>query len=113
MVEKLYSKDTLQNTVYYKRFKQALTELDTLEDHQFTHSEAQKQLRGDNTVMVIPRSKYDEIIPLFEQLEKEDESKKRTIIRRKIETYTCSIRKYSYKDYLSPIDHYRKTTHGK
>src|SRR5699024_10906324 len=62
---------------------------------------------------VIPRSKYDEIIHLFEELEAEREKRKRTQIRRKIELYTCSVRKNSYINHLSSIDYYRQTKNGK
>lgn len=113
MVEKLYSEQELKETNFYDKFKQALAELDRTEDYMITFEEAQKILRGDQTVMVIPRKVYDEIIPLFEQLETEPDQRKRIEIRREIERYTCSVRKNSFKNDLSPIDHYRQTKSGR
>lgn len=113
MVEELYSKASLQGTKFYEEFLSALNELDYMEDHTLSHEEAQKQLRGDQSVMVIPRAKYDEIITLFEKLEVENDKRKRTEIRRKIELYTCSVNRYSYEKFLQPIDHYRQTKSGK
>lgn len=113
MVSDLYSEERLEGTEFYREFKRAMEELDYLDDYLFTHQEAQKQLRGDNSVMVIPRSIYDEIIPLFEELEVEQDKSKRTELRRKIELYTCSVSKYTYKKYLQPIDHFRQTSKGK
>lgn len=113
MVEELYSEEKLNGTKFYEKFKDALKVLETLDDHIYTHDEAQKELRGDNSVMVIPRTVYDEIIPLFEELEEEQEKSKRTEIRRKIELHTCSVSKYTYRKYLQPIDHFRRTLKGK
>ena len=112
MVEHLYSKQTLRNTKFYDEFNKALDELDYMEDHIVSYTEAQKQLRGDQSVMVIPRSIYDDIIPLFERLETEESSRKRTKLRREIERYTCSVRKQSYYNDLSSIDRYRQTKSG-
>ena len=113
MVERLYSQETLRDTKFYKEFVCALNKLDYMEDHQITHKKAQKQLRGDQSVTVIPRAIYDEIIPLFERLELENNKSRRTELRREIELYTCSINKYSFDKYLQSIDHYRQTKHGK
>jgi len=113
MVDELYSKETLQGTKFYEEFKKAMNDLEYMEDHIISNTDAQKQLRGDQSVMVIPRSKYDEIIHLFEELEAEREKRKRTQIRRKIELYTCSVRKNSYINHLSSIDYYRQTKNGK
>lgn len=113
MVEQLYSKELLEGTKYYGKFVQAMNEIDMMEDHVRTYQEAQKELRGDNSVMVIPRVVYDEIIPLFEALEIEQDKRERTEIRREIERHTCSVSKYTYNKYLNPIDHYRQTDRGK
>lgn len=111
MVEKLYSKDKLKDTNYYKEFIDALEKLD-LEDYILTNKEAQAQLRGADSVLAIPRKVFDEIIPLFEQLEAEEDKQKRTNLRREIEAYTCSVRRNAFRNHLTPIDFYRKTKHG-
>lgn len=113
MVENLYSKETLKDTKFYAEFKKALRELEYIEDYKITFKEAQRILRGDELVMVIPRKVYDDIIPLFERLETEEEQRKRIAIRREIERYTCSVSKGIYEPYLKPIDHFRKTGSGK
>lgn len=113
MVEHLYSRKTLEGTEFYDKFQQALKELDHIEDYQISFSEAQKTLRGDNSVTIIPRKTYDHIIPLFEQLETEVNQSRRIEIRREIERYTCTVSKRMFKDALSPIDHYRQTKNGK
>jgi len=112
LVEKLYSKETIASTKFYQDFINALKQLDYMEDYQVTHSEAQKILRGDESIQVIPREIFDQIIPLFEQLELETDSIKRTEIRREIERYTCSVNKRMFKNYLETIDYYRKTKSG-
>lgn len=113
MVEKLYSKETLIGTNFYRDFQKAMLELEQIEDHTYTYQDAQKLLRGDHAVMVIPRKVYDSIIHLFEKLEVEYDQKKRVQIRREIESFTCSVNKYRYKQHLYPIEHYRKTKSGK
>lgn len=113
MVERLYSKEQLEGTEFYEKFKKALLELENLDDHIWTYQESQKELRGEKAVTVIPRSIYDKIIPLFETLEGEEDKSKRTELRREIERYTCSVSKYMFRKYLEPIEHYRKTEKGK
>lgn len=113
MVEQLYSRTELEGTAFYEEFQQALKELDHIEDYIVSSAEAQKILRGDQSVTVIPRQTYDCIIPLFEQLEAEVDQRKRIEIRREIERYTCSVSKSMFRDALDPIDHYRQTKSGK
>lgn len=113
MVETLYSKEKLGHTEFYEKFQSAINQLDYMEDYQISHSEAQAILRGDESVLVIPRKIYDQIIPLFEQLEVEEEPKQRSNIRREIERYTCSVNKKIFQKHLHPIDHYRQTKDGR
>ena len=111
MVETLYSKEKLQGTTYYRQFQTALRQLN-FEDYTLSHHEAQAQLRGTDNVLIIPREIFDGIIHLFEQLEVEENKRKRTDLRREIETHTCSVRKSAFKKYLTSIDFYRKTKYG-
>lgn len=112
MVEALYSVENLQGTKFYKRFQSALKELDNIEDYQISFKEAQSILRGDESVLVIPRIIYDQIIPLFEELEMAENPKRRNELRREIEKYTCSVNKRMFRNSLYPIEHYRKTENG-
>ncbi len=113
MVENLYSRKVLEGTQFFESFQQGLKELDHIEDYIYSFDEAQKILRGEQSVTVIPRQTYDNIIPLFEQLETECEQHKRIEIRREIERYTCSVSKSMFRGYLSPLDHCRQTKSGK
>lgn len=113
MVEKLYGLENLQNTKFYDKFQKALNELDYMEDYQISYQEAQSILRGDEAVLVIPRKIYDEILYLFEELEREDDQKQRNKLRREIEKYTCSVNKRTFYKFLYPIDHYRQTKSGR
>lgn len=112
MIETLYSVKNLEHTNYYKKFQSALKELDYMEDYQVSYQEAQKILRGDESVLVIPRKIYDEIIPLFEELEVAEKPARRNELRREIEKYTCSVNKKMFRNSLYPIDHFRKTKYG-
>lgn len=112
MVSKLYSRSTLEGTKYYEEFRKALHQLN-LEDYTLSHQEAQKQLRGSDSITVIPRSIYDHLTDLFIELEKEPDKIKRSKIRRMIDLYTCSVNKYAFQKYIQPIDFYRKTKSGK
>jgi CRISPR-associated endonuclease/helicase Cas3 len=113
MVKNVYSKEELIKTKFYKEFKQALHKLDYLKDYEYTNEEAQKLLRNMKTELVIPRVVYDEIIPLFEQLEVEEDKKKRITLRRQIEEYTVSVPLSMFSRSISPIEHVRKTKDGR
>src|SRR5690625_2664128 len=112
MVTELYSKERLEGTKYYETFKEALRHLE-FEDYVLSHNEAQKQLRGSDSVMVIPRSIYDQLTDIFIQLEKEQDKMKRSKLRRIIELHSCSVNRRAFQKYLQPIDFYRQTKSGK
>lgn len=113
MVDTLYSKSTLAGTKFLESFQKAMNELDYMEDYQITSEEAQKILRGENSVTVIPRQVYDSILPIIERLETEPDQRKRTEIRREIERYTCSVNLRTFQKDLQPLDHYRQTANRK
>lgn len=112
MVAELYSIERLEGTKYYEEFRKALSQLD-FEDYTLSHNEAQRQLRGAESVLVIPRNIYDKLTDIFIQLETEDNKRKRTEIRRIIDSYTCNVNKHTFRNYLHPVDFYRKTRTGK
>lgn len=113
LVKTIYSKGELQGTKFYEEFRHAVHKLDNLEDYQYTSDEAQKALRGDQSSTVMPRSIYDQIINLFEDLEMEMDPKERTRIRREIDNYTVSVPNYKYKNSRSNIDYYQTGKDGK
>ncbi|WP_164668054.1 CRISPR-associated helicase Cas3' [Virgibacillus doumboii] len=113
LVKRIYSKEELNGTKFYEDFQHAVHKLNHLEDYQYTNDEAQKILRGIQSVNVIPRNIYDELIDLLEALEKEKDSKKRTGLRLEIDKYTLSIPDYKHKNERTPIDFYQTGKDGR
>ncbi|MFD1361707.1 CRISPR-associated helicase Cas3' [Lentibacillus salinarum] len=113
LVKKIYSKEELQGTKFYEQFNNAVHKLNYLEDYQYTNDEAQEILRGIQSVTVIPRVIYDEIIDLLEALEKELNSQDRTRLRREVDNYTVSIPKHKYRSERTPIDLYQTGKDGR
>lgn len=114
LVKKIYSKEELQHTEFYKKFKDALQRLDYLDDYQYSNEDAQNILRGEQNITVIPRSIYDEIFDKLEKLESESDSRKRTKLRREISKYTVSIRRTKeVNNLIMPIDFYQSGKDGK
>src|SRR5699024_9649472 len=108
LVKKIYSIEELKDTQFYKTFQDAVTKLDVVPDYKYTNEDAQKILRGNNSKTDIPRERYDQIYDLSEQLEKEQDAKARSDLRREIEKYTLSVPIYQYKDKYSPVDFYQE-----
>ncbi|SFA87748.1 CRISPR-associated endonuclease/helicase Cas3 [Lentibacillus halodurans] len=113
LVKKIYSKEELKGSKFYQDFIHAVHKLNHLEDYQYTNEEAQKILRGIQSVNVIPRNIYDEIIGLLETLEIEKDSQERTKLRRKIEGFMVSVPKHKYKSERTPIDFYQTGKDGR
>lgn len=61
LVAKLYSKDMLEGTEFYNKFREALRVLDAMEPGKLTGNEAQAILRKIESVTAVPRVIYDEI----------------------------------------------------
>jgi CRISPR-associated endonuclease/helicase Cas3 len=98
LVQKLYSKEYLEGTEFYKEFKKALSFLDNLTDeYDLSSSEAQKQLRDIRSVTVIPREVFDGIENLIECYRNEKDIKERRKFRREINKYTVSLAEYKVK----------------
>ncbi|MFA1821702.1 CRISPR-associated helicase Cas3' [Virgibacillus oceani] len=113
LVKKIYSTNELQGTQFYEKFKNAVHKLNYLEDYEYTNEEAQKMLRGMQTITVIPRPVYDDIYDLLVELEKTSDSKMRTNMRRKVEEYTVSVQKTMIKGKHHPLDFYQKGKDGR
>lgn len=115
LVKKIYSKEELKHTDFYKKFRSAVHRLNYLDDYQYTNEEAQNILRGgEQNITVIPRSIYDDIFDLLEKLENESDSIERTRLRREIEKYTVAIRKTKdINELIMPIDFYQTGKDGK
>lgn len=96
LVDTLYSEENIQNTKFYKDFKESLRILDNFVDDDSTKAKAQKMLRKIESVNVIPREIYDNNIELFEKYEnmiKAQEYKEANAIKREINKLTLSLNK--------------------
>lgn len=103
MVEKLYSKESLINTKFLRKFEDAVKILDTLEEYSLTSSKAQKMLRDIKNINAIPREVFDSIEELIDNYKNEKDNINRRELRRKINKYTVSvpIYKLNNKDIVS------------
>lgn len=93
LVDKLYSKELIENTQFYKNFKNGLSILNNLLDYDVDKKKAQKLLRDIDTINVIPKLIYEENIELFENYKNENDYDKKLKLKRKINQFTISIRK--------------------
>lgn len=91
LVDKLYSKEMLQGTEFYKKFKDAFKILDNIIDYDTSKKDAQHILRNIDNIDVIPKIIYDENLDLFAEYENEKEKKKKYELKRKIDKLFISI----------------------
>lgn len=91
LVDKLYSKEMLQETEFYKKFKEAFKILDNIIDYDTSKKDAQHILRNIDNIDVIPKIIYDENLNLFDEYEKEKDKKKKYELKRKIDRLFISI----------------------
>ena len=91
LVDKLYSREMLQGTEFYKRFQEAFKILDNIIDYDTSKKDAQHILRNIDNIDVIPKIIYDENLNLFEEYENEKEKKKKYELKRKINRLFISI----------------------
>lgn len=91
LVDKLYSKEMLQGTEFYKKFKEAFKILDNIIDYDTSKKDAQHILRNIDNIDVIPKIIYDENLDLFGEYENEKEKKKKYELKRKIDKLFISI----------------------
>lgn len=91
LVDKLYSKDMLQETEFYKSFIQSFRILDNIIDYDTSKKEAQHILRNIDNIDVIPKNIYDENLNIFNEYEKENNKKKKYEIKRELDKLFISI----------------------
>ena len=91
LVDKLYSKEMLQGTGFYKKFKEAFKILDNIIDYDTSKKDAQHILRDIDNIDVIPKIIYDENLNLFGEYENEKEKKKKYELKRNIDKLFISI----------------------
>ena len=71
LVDKLYSKEMLQETEFYKKFKTSFKILDNIIDYDTSKKDAQHILRDIDNIEVVPKIIYDKNIDLFAEYEKD------------------------------------------
>lgn len=91
LVDKLYSKEILQETEFYKKFKTSFKILDNIIDYDTSKKDAQHILRDIDNIEVVPKIIYDKNIDLFAEYEKEKEIKKKYELKRKTDKLFISI----------------------
>ncbi len=91
LVDKLYSKEMLQNTDFYKNFNDAFRILDNIIDYDTSKKDAQKILRNIDNIDVIPKIIYDDNLNLFEEYSIESDKKKKYELKRRIDKLFISI----------------------
>ena len=104
LVDKLYSKEMLQGTELYDKFKKAFKILDNIIDYDTSKKDAQYILRNIDNIDVIPKIIYDENLDLFDEYENEKEKKKKYELKRKINKLFISIsskNKWKSNDFIT------------
>ena len=91
LVDKLYSKEMLQNTDFYKNFNDAFRVLDNIIDYDTSKKDAQRILRNIDNIDVIPKSIYDDNLNLFDEYSVESDKKKKYELKRRIDKLFISI----------------------
>ena len=91
LVDKLYSKEMLQDTDFYKKFNEAFRVLDNIIDYDTSKKDAQKILRNIDNIDVIPKIFYDDNLNLFEEYSIESDKKKKYELKRRIDKLFISI----------------------
>ncbi|UZQ49131.1 CRISPR-associated helicase Cas3' [Clostridium kluyveri] len=100
LVDKLYTKEKLKGTKFYKEFKYSLKILDNNEGYELTNSEAQEILREIDSVTVIPRTIFDGNMCLIDEFmnyknaTSEEERKYKNQLFRKINKLTADVPSY-------------------
>lgn len=93
LVDKLYSKEMLEGTEFYKDFQNAFSILENIIDYDANKKEAQGLLRNIDNIDVIPKSIYDKNLNLFEEYKNEQDRDKKFTLRRRLNKLFISINK--------------------
>ena len=104
LVDRLYSKEMLENTKFYRDFKNAFRILDNIVDYDVNKKEAQSLLRNIDNIDVIPRCIYDINLSLFEKYESEKNVQEKFKLRRELNKLFISINKsnlWKLNDYIN------------
>lgn len=93
LVDKLYSKEILEGTIFYEKFNNSFKILDNIVDYDTSKRDAQALLRNIDNMDVIPKCIYDKNLDLFTQYESEHDRDKKFALRRKLNKLFISINK--------------------
>lgn len=93
LVDRLYSKELLEDTEFYKTFRKSFSILNNIVDYDTSKKEAQKILRNIEHIDVIPKNIYDKNLAIFKQYEEEKDYQQKTKIRRDLNKLFVSINK--------------------
>lgn len=93
LVDKLYSKETLEDTKFYEEFKKSFSILENIIDYDTSKKDAQALLRNIENIDVIPKCIYEENLGLFRQYEDEQDKEKKYELRKELNKLFISINK--------------------
>lgn len=110
LVRRLYERERLTGTAFLQEFEDALYMFDNVDPYGMNKKEAQKKLRDIQTIQVIPRRIYDEILDLLEMYSVCRDGKERLRLRMEIEKKCVSVHRFVAEKYVSerlgkPLDH--------
>ncbi len=91
LVDRLYSKEILEGTEFYKSFQSAFKILNNIIDYDTSKKDAQKLLRNIDNIDVVPKSIYDDNLDLFKRYENEEHKSEKYKLRRDINKLFISI----------------------
>lgn len=91
LVDKLYSKEMLENTEFYKSFLNSFKILENIVDYDTSKKDAQRILRNIDNIDVIPKSAYDKNLELFNKYEEKQDINEKAKMRRELNKLFISI----------------------
>lgn len=95
LVDKLYSKESLDGTKFYRDFIEACNYLDNIIAYETTSREAQKILRDIDTIKVIPSDIYNSNIDIIDEY-KVSKGEKRSKLLMEINKITLNLPSYKF-----------------
>lgn len=106
LVDKLYSKEMLQETKFLKKFIEACNVLENMIPYENTSREAQQVLRDIDSIRVIPNELYSSNLHFFDEIS-EGENKDKNKLFREINNLTISIPRQKLKKFGKVNDELR------
>lgn len=101
LVDKLYSKENLKGTEFFKKFEKAIKVLDNTIEYEATNAEAQQLLRKIESKRAIPKQLYDNNLDIFEEYSRSEYNRKIQILSA-INKLTVNIPDYKSRNSIIP-----------